>query len=200
MTWDELKKATLGKMFATEDGAADLTDGRNVDYVAMMPAAANEAMQYIAARVPLRRCAMIEMDYSDKPVYRWAKEVCPHYKSLGLNVEAYLMDGEGGMTTVDVTAMGGSFLQLPARREGKLLLYYDAWPQTFTGLTDGKTKVEMEPDLVCLLPLYMASQLMKEDDSRIATQYRNEFEAALDLILRPQGVQAAQFTDTAGWL
>lgn len=42
------------------------------------------------------------------------------------------------------------------------------------------TKLDLPYDACILIPLYMASQLMKDDDISLATQYRNEFEAGLD--------------------
>ena len=60
MTWNELRKAVLTKMFASENGAVNLEDRDHADYLVSMPQAANEAMQYICAagRRP-RRSALI---------------------------------------------------------------------------------------------------------------------------------------------
>lgn len=45
-------------------------------------------------------------------------------------------------------------------------------------IVDGK-EVNITNDVCVLLPLYMASQLYKDDDISLATTYRNEFELGL---------------------
>lgn len=41
------------------------------------------------------------------------------------------------------------------------------------------TELELPYEACVLIPLYIASQLYKDDDISLATQYRNEFEAGL---------------------
>jgi len=49
--------------------------------------------------------------------------------------------------------------------------------------TEDTAEIEMPESACVLLPLYIASQLYKEDDVGLATQYRNEFEVGLaDLV------------------
>lgn len=48
------------------------------------------------------------------------------------------------------------------------------------GTYEKDTELSIPYDACILMPLYMASQLMKDDDISLATQYRNEFEAGLD--------------------
>ena len=54
--------------------------------------------------------------------------------------------------------------------------------------------------MAVLLPLYMASQLYKDDDITLATMYRNEFEVAFSLLQRADtGEVGGQFTCATGW-
>ena len=45
------------------------------------------------------------------------------------------------------------------------------------------TELDLPYDACVLMPLYMASQLMKDDDISLATQYRNEFEVGLQNLI-----------------
>lgn len=45
------------------------------------------------------------------------------------------------------------------------------------------TELSLPYDACVLIPLYMASQLMKDDDISLATQYRNEFEVGLQNLI-----------------
>lgn len=45
------------------------------------------------------------------------------------------------------------------------------------------TELGLPYDACVLMPLYMASQLMKDDDISLATQYRNEFEVGLQNLI-----------------
>ena len=58
----------------------------------------------------------------------------------------------------------------------------------------------LDPEVAVLLPLYMASQLYKDDDITLATMYRNEFEVAFSLLQRADtGEVGGQFTCATGW-
>lgn len=55
--------------------------------------------------------------------------------------------------------------------------------EKITDNTEDNYEIEMPEDACVLIPLYIASQLYKDDDISLATQYRNEFETGLqDLI------------------
>ena len=61
-------------------------------------------------------------------------------------------------------------------------------------------RLELAEDAAVLLPLYIASQLYKEEDLGLATLYRNEFELGLDrLTAPPPGVAGDRFVSTSGW-
>jgi hypothetical protein len=79
-------------------------------------------------------------------------------------------------------------------------MYYNAWPKMFAKDTNDDYVIPLEDDVVVLLPLYMASQLYKDDDSSIATVYRNEFETArMELRNRTGGTYRDVFVNKSGW-
>ena len=80
-----------------------------------------------------------------------------------------------------------------------MLVGYDRTPPR---LKDPKPedRLELAEDAAVLLPLYIASQLYKDEDLGLATLYRNEFELGLDrLTAPPPGVAGDRFVSTSGW-
>lgn len=199
MTWNELRKAVLTKMFASENGAVNLEDRDHADYLVSMPQAANEAMQYICAagRRP-RRSALIPVRKKTTRQMVDIDAVCSDYFGCG-NLEAYARDEDGVLVPVAVSVTANSFLTIPPGVEN-VLWFYDAKPQYITPETDGSTIIDMDEDTLPLIALYMAAELYKDDDVQIATIYRNEFEAMLAaLSQKPQGVHGGEFTSVTGW-
>ena len=77
---------------------------------------------------------------------------------------------------------GDSTLVLGGLNKGSWLVTYFAYPQEIASDTADNTELVLDPEVVVLLPSYMASQLYKEDDIALATQWRNEFEVARGLL------------------
>lgn len=130
MTWGEIQKSALEKMFAKDEKirVKDLKALKEDDdtswYLSAMPGVANEAIQRI------------------KPY------VMNQFK---LNEET----GEYEKTTV----------------------------MKIEDDTDNDDEIDLPESACVLIPLYIASQLYKDDDIAQATAYRNEFEAGIqDLV------------------
>lgn len=77
-------------------------------------------------------------------------------------------------------------------REGE----YYLWPQKITKETPNEYELPIHGDLAVLIPLYIASELYKDDDNSIATMYRNEFEAGMS---RLQTTETFHWTSKKGW-
>lgn len=73
---------------------------------------------------------------------------------------------------------------------------YYAWPERLSNSTVGELVLPLLDDVAVLLPLYMASELYKDDDNSIATVYRNEFEIGLD---RLSVTRREAFKRVNGW-
>ena len=73
-------------------------------------------------------------------------------------------------------------LVIPRDKPGIYLIHYRAYPQHLTLATTDDTELSLDPDVAVLIPLYMASQIYKDDDPAIATTYRNEFEVGRDAL------------------
>ena len=108
------------------------------------------------------------------------KELAPSFYSLFGNSLVY--EGENSTTylnTTDYYKESDHILVLPKDKPGMYTVYYNAYPGHVSGETDDDYVMELDPEVAVLLPLYIASQLCKDDDNGIATTYRNEFEVAL---------------------
>ena len=90
---------------------------------------------------------------------------------------------------------------IPRKKEGVFRVYYKAYPEIITHDTEDDYDLPLDPEVATLLPLYMASQLYKDDDNSIATVYRNEFEVAFDRLSNGTMMQRKEeFVSETGWV
>lgn len=101
--------------------------------------------------------------------------------------------------TSDYHWEGDSVLVLNALKRGAWKVHYHAYPQQITKDTPDSTVMSLDPEVVALLPLYMASQLYKEDEISIAVGWRNEFEVARGLLLPNAAMGSITFVSESGW-
>lgn len=91
-------------------------------------------------------------------------------------------------------------LVLQRSEPGTYTVYYKAYPQQITLETSDDYELSLDPEVATLLPLYMASQLYKDDDNSISTVYRNEFEVAFDrLSQKANAPHKEEFVSESGW-
>ena len=61
-------------------------------------------------------------------------------------------------------------------------------------------ELALDPEVVTLLPMYMASQLYKDDDNSLSTIYRNEWEVAFERLSQNSNApHKEEFTSESGW-
>ncbi len=126
MTWGEIQKISLEKMFAKDEPIEldDIEDLKEDDdckwYLSAMPSACNEAIERIKPYV--------------MNIYQYNEQTGKHDKAT--------------IKHVDMETSADEVIELP-------------------------------DDACVLIPLYIASQLYKDDDISQATAYRNEFEVGL---------------------
>lgn len=102
------------------------------------------------------------------------------------------------MNNVDYTLYGDSELHVDSTFKGNLILKYEAYPDKIDGSTVDTYTFTMADEMVVLLPLYIASELYKDDDAALAVQYRNQFETGLqklNIFDEPK-----EFISLSGWL
>lgn len=198
LTWKEIKLATLQKMFSSDGTDITNPDESNKEYMNAMPQAANEAIEMLctAGRYLRKSCRFTKE--ADVPLTVDLEKTVPNFWRTGV-MEIYKM-AYGTPTPVSgIVLYGGKYLVFPDSYAGEFEFFYDAKPEMLTLTTADDTVIDMPDDAVVLLPLYMASQLYKDDDITVATYYRNEFETAFERLRNPQAVTKEEFTSNTGW-
>lgn len=82
-------------------------------------------------------------------------------------------------------------------------MYYRAYPPKLSTGTTDDTDLGLPREAAELAPLYISSQLYREDDIQMSTQMRNEFEDGLlklqqAMAERPAG-GSGRVKNTSGW-
>lgn len=130
-------------------------------------------------------------------------EIAPDYYMVDL--EHVIYEGNADISrykaTSDFFQEGFKVLVLDREIPGNYKVYYKAYPQEITLDTPDEEVLVLDPEVSALLPLYMASQLYKDDDNGIATGYRNEFEVAFERLADSvKAPSQERFTSESGWI
>lgn len=132
------------------------------------------------------------------------------YDMIAIAPDFYMIDPQGiyfegayqkYLQTSDFYQEGTKTLVLDRDMIGSFTIYYRAYPEQITADTLDTDELPLDPEVYALLPLYMASQLYKDDDNGIATAYRNEFEVGFDRLVNSANLSAyEEFTSESGWI
>jgi len=130
-------------------------------------------------------------------------DLAPDYYMVDL--EHVIYEGDKDISrykaTSDFFQEGFKVLVLPRDIPGNYKVYYKAYPQEITLDTPDDEVLSLDPEVEALLPLYMASQLYKDDDAGISTVYRNEFEVAFERLKDSVSAPSSErFTSESGWI
>ena len=194
MTWKDIKVATLQKMYAA-DGNDIPTDGSADDYLAGMPYVANEALAMLAtAGRYLIKSVTINHDGTNK-TYNLKTLASDYY-------DIHRIVYENGDRYGDFInySLENEVLVLRNDPAGTYRVYYKAYPTEITAATLDTYVLPIPMEVAVLLPLYMASQLYKDDDNAIATVLRNEWEVGFDRLTRYTSDGSSEFTSESGWI
>lgn len=203
MTWYDIKLATLQKLFSA-DGDTLVNDETTRDYLAAMPQAANEALQLIVTQnIYLRKSVVLDLTSREQSTYNARydmHDLAPDFYRVG-TPEVYEVNDDDSIRPVNGFGfVAGQYIIVPNDWNGKYEIWYDAWPAPLSIDTPDEYDVPVEDCIAVILPLYMASQLYKDDDNGIATTYRNEFEVAREgLVSKMAGVTYDTWQSLDGW-
>ena len=199
-TWDEIRVTVLQKLFLI-DGGKVVEDDSTKAYLAAMPSAYNEATRLLStANRYITKYFEVPSDGLQEVINVDLNSIVPDLFQLKPN-GIYFSDTEGKVYEYDQEDyFGNDILLLNGRNYGVYRVYYRAYPLKATADTKGATDMQLDPDVASLVPLYMASQLYKDDDNGIATVYRNEFEVGRELLTRERNSGGfGRFRSTTGW-
>ena len=199
MTWKDIKLITLQKMFSA-DGNNIPNDDSTKDYIAGMPHVANEGLLMICtSKHPiLKHVDLTEEEgqvIGERRVYDVGEVVDDFYQFYP---EVYYTENERERAC-DFYTEAHSVFSVPANRKGVYTVYYYSYPEEITPSTRDDYEMKSPKDVLAILPLYMASQLYKEDDNGIATSLRNEFEVALDRVAFNNPMRKQTAYRESGW-
>lgn len=116
-----------------------------------------------------------ESDYREK-LGSWMaydlKEMTGDFYALD---EIRLDDGESYEAFTDYRMEGDHILLLPSAKKGRFRVWYEAYPPKITKDTPADFVLDLHPEELSMIALYMAGQLYKDDDVSIAQIYMNEW-------------------------
>ena len=140
--------------------------------------------------------------YSEYVRYDLRKLVDDYYM---VDPEGIIYEGNREVSRYTATSdwfeEGYNILLLRRDKPGNYKIYYKAYPQPITLGTPDDTELVLDPEVSALLPLYIASQVFKEDDPSMATIYRNEFEVAYErLVKNVEAPSQEHFVSVSGWI
>ena len=200
-TWGDILIATCRKMFLNKDAITvsdlpDLVDDRNyATYINMAPDVMNELMTILNNRVMFSMHELtLRLDSVEFEDY--IKDEIDHYE---FNIKSYCLDNEIKdylYTEVIQHTFKKADNILFKEQDGVIYIYkkfmiyndknikikYRVIPTFFTNDTDYNTIIDLPYNICSIVPLYLASELYKDDDVSLATAYRNQFETELDYI------------------
>lgn len=192
MTWKDIKLATLQKMYSA-DGNEIPEDA--ADYVAAMPYAANEALAMLAtAGRYLIKATTITHDGTNK-TYDLKTLTGDYYDIYRIVYENNVRYGEYFNYVLENGTL--IFRGVPA---GTYRVYYKAYPAEITADTADTYVLPLPMEVAVLIPLYMASQLYKDDDLAVSTTLRNEFEVGFERLSKYVSDGPSEFTSESGWI
>ena len=209
-TWGDIVIATCRKMFLNKDAITvadlpDLIDDRNYStYINMAPDVMNELMVILNNRV-LINIDTITIKLNDTNLEKyliddnsaWVFDIKEYMKDNEIENYLYteviqhtyikrdnlLFEEQDGKLYIDKRFIDRNNLTLTIK--------YRIIPERFTTTTPWNTLIDLPYNICSIVPLYLASELYKDDDISMSTAYRNQFEAELDYI-------SSQMVDSLG--
>ena len=209
-TWGDIVIATCRKMFLNKDAITvadlpDLIDDRNYStYINMAPDVMNELMVILNNRVLINIDTItIKLDDANLEKYLiddnsvWVFDIKEYMKDNEIDNYLYteviqhtyikrdnlLFEEQDGKLYIDKRFMDRNSLTLTIK--------YRIIPERFTTTTPWSTLIDLPYNICSIVPLYLASELYKDDDISMSTAYRNQFETELDYI-------SSQMVDSLG--
>lgn len=175
MNWGQIQIETLKKMFLNNEEleTSKLNEYKEnkkyKTYLYAMPQACNEAINYI-----IENGKPIIKTYKLKKKYNTTKynlnQLIPNFK----RIYQIVVDGK---VKPEFYVEGNNILVIPEWDSGNsfVTIYYEAYHDMIKSNSSNSMDIELDNQLVSLIPLYIAGELYKDDDIQMSTIYMNEF-------------------------
>ena len=203
MTWKDIKTITLKKMFSIS-GDAITNDEATNDYIKSMPGAANEAMVQISTNCRgSSKKITIDCRSDQGQSVHYLNDLCDRFYKLSEPIYSK-KDGKYSLHK-EYSMLDENTILLPGGAE--YLINCKVYPAPITSDTLDSFVIELHPDEAAIIPLYIASQLYKDDDIDQAVQMLNEYQTRLGelstIAAELENVRYSSaggaFTSTYGW-
>jgi len=187
--------ATKAKTYETQKGLIT-----NEDDVLIRMTFANNGYLYnvrnIAMYILKFRTADEIFNCTPKQKYNLKTLITDFYKISSIEFEK--MYNTKGAYDSDFNIQGDSVLEIDSKLQGNFIIKYEAYPDKIEDDTLDSYTFTMADEMIVLLPLYIASEVFKDDDATIATQYRNQFELGLQEVVSVDTPQ--EFANNSNWM
>lgn len=205
MTWGEIQIVAIQKMalnnekLVVSDLPTMVNNKKYLTYLNVMPYIANEGIRILTNRgLPITVTDTLEATdatASDDTYYYFAMSTFDSRfsKMVEINIyenasPIYTYKDDNSVISIEKTIFDKYTVKITYIRK----------PTKITPTTLSTEEIDLPEEEIDLLPLYIASELYKEDKIAVATIYRNEFEVALESLR--DNTNATKFFDTKGWL
>lgn len=159
----------------------------------------------------IKNCGMYMANYSSADdVQPFSENIRYYLPDLAsdyymVDLEHVIYEGDADISrykaTSDFFQEGFKVLVLPRDIPGNYKVYYKSYPPEITYETPDDYVMPLDPEVEALLPLYMASQLYRDDDSGQAVAMRNEFEVGFERLKDSVSAPSSErFTSESGWI
>ena len=159
----------------------------------------------------IKNCGMYIANFSSEDeIPPFSENIRYHLPDLAsdyymVDLEHVIYEGDADISrykaTSDFFQEGFKVLVLPRDIPGNYKVYYKAYPPEITYETPDDYVMPLDPEVEALLPLYMASQLYRDDDAGQAVAMRNEFEVGFDRLKDSVSAPSSErFTSESGWI
>lgn len=180
-TWDDLRISCLQKMFSLDEPTL-VRNSTTTPYINMMPGAANEALLILATvgRQFIKKYVLPEA-VTGEPLGEWMSYDLRELVEDFYTLESIYRDSDGKYERFPGYRLEGErYLLLPQQAGGSFILWYAAYPPKLTKDTLGEFPLDLHPEALSMVALYMAGQLYKDDDLSLAQTYMNEWATWLE--------------------
>lgn len=132
-------------------------------------------------------------NYTNENTFNLKDEISDFYK-----IVKFYYNGREMINNTDYKMIDHYTLIINDMTDGEYTIKYQPYVEKIDNDTDDSYELPLEHEMAVLLPLYMASELYKDDDLAMSTMYRNEFEAMVDDTY-PTNCDL-KFISKSGWL
>lgn len=210
VTWEELQVICLQKMFSIDGDVLVVDSNTQPYIKSMPAAASEAMLLLSTAGRAFQKCLTLVQqgtsteeaaaapaeeagtdeetteDTEETPNYREKLGSWIAYDLKGMTGDFYALDevrlddGEDYEAFKGYRMEGSAILLLPASQKGTFRIWYEAYPPRITKDTSADFVIDLHPEEVSMIALYMAGQLYKDDEISIAQIYMNEWATWLE--------------------